>query len=202
MPTRKIDGKNHLDTKAIREWLTDRAPSIVFIEKAQAMPAFRGRCFKCRIDTKPITELNLLVRGLKPKAIGQLEKIQVCPRCLGGESTFQGSTGTFNTGHGYGLLCGILIGLGYSDDPNAERRYETISPQSWTTIFRQCYTPGEGKERSVNLSKQLWPRFDFRATAKSFKPHHGITDACLICYVGLSRQKSATLKAMEAESAF
>lgn len=158
MPVTDYEGKNFYDHQAIRTWLIDHRPDRAVIEQQQPYPATADWCRKCRLKLKPCG-------GCKGLA---------CPECKEPAQVVQGIVSTGRTMHGYGLLCGIMIGL--------DIKYHRVTAQSWTKIYKAMRVPGQGKERGVNLCQKLWPSFDLRATSRSKKPHTGISDAAIIGY--------------------
>lgn len=83
----------------------------------------------------------------------------------------QGVASVFTFGAGWGLVRGILCGLGIS--------YELVTPQRW-----QKEILGGQPNSQYLVASRLWPEFDFRATNRCRKPHSGMVDAMLIAEYG------------------
>lgn len=86
--------------------------------------------------------------------------------------------------HGYGMLCGAVLGLGV--------RLETTDPKIWKHTVgiapkREGRTVSEQREHLKGLAiakaSELWPHEDWLATPRSKKPHDGMAEAALLAEV-------------------
>lgn len=84
----------------------------------------------------------------------------------------QGVCSMFTFGVGWGLMRGILAGLGIP--------YSMATPQAWQKVM----LAGQPKGSEYLVASRIWPGMDFRRTAKCQKPHDGLVDAALICEFG------------------
>lgn len=84
----------------------------------------------------------------------------------------QGLSSTFEFGAGWGLVRGILAGM--------DRPYELVRPQEW----QRGVLAGQPKGSEYLVASRLWPDVEWRATARSRKPHAGLVDAALIAEYG------------------
>lgn len=84
-----------------------------------------------------------------------------------------GKRACFMNGYGYGLIRGILVSL----DANVM----IVSPQKWMKALDLSSKNGKG---SIQYCKEKYPREDWTATARSKKPHDGLTDSCAIAIYG------------------
>lgn len=89
-----------------------------------------------------------------------VEKAQPMPR--------QGVASTFKTGYGYGVIIGLLAGLGIP--------YETVTPAVWK---RKMGLWGRDKEASRALARQYWPTASLGRVRD-----HGRAEALLIAEYG------------------
>jgi len=89
----------------------------------------------------------------------------------------QGVTSTFRTGYGFGLMLGLLAGLGVS--------YTVVSPRTWQNVmFKGLPAHAKPKEKSILAAQRLWPTVTWTKSARASKPHDGTTDAALIAEYG------------------
>lgn len=89
----------------------------------------------------------------------------------------QGLTSTLQTGKGFGILIGLLAGLGVP--------YQIVGAQQWQKkIFTGVPAKLDTKDKSIIVAKRLFPHLDFRRTERSTKAHDGLTDACCIAEYG------------------
>jgi len=84
----------------------------------------------------------------------------------------QGVTSTFSTGRGYGILEGVVAGLGLP--------YELIRAVDWQKVMFQGYPKGKTKELSMRIAQQLYPQENFKKSERCVNIHDGLTDATLI----------------------
>ena len=83
----------------------------------------------------------------------------------------QGVSSTFKTGFGYGVIIGLLAGLGIP--------YETVTPAVWK---KRAGLIGKDKEASRALARQLWPTAPLGRVRD-----HGRAEALLIAKYGGTR---------------
>jgi len=119
-----------------------------------------GKKKKIEYDSKAIRKLMI---DYKPKMTA-IEVQQAMPK--------QGVSSTFKTGRGFGLLEGIMIGLGYS--------YLLIRAQAWQKEMFAGYPKSEGKTLSKKVATMLAPNEDFKRTNRCSTLHDGLTDSYLI----------------------
>jgi crossover junction endodeoxyribonuclease RuvC len=93
-----------------------------------------------------------------------LERVHAMPK--------QGVTSMFTFGAGWGLIRGILAGLGIP--------YELVSPQEW----QKAMLAGQPKGSEFLVASRLWPNADFKATPRCKNPHEGLVDAVLLAEFG------------------
>lgn len=84
--------------------------------------------------------------------------------------------------HGYGMLCGVVVGAGI--------QLEVVRPQDWKTAMGVSLRKARGdtkeqhnaklKALAIARAKELWPHEDFLATDRSRVPHDGMAEAALI----------------------
>jgi len=82
----------------------------------------------------------------------------------------QGVTSMFSTGYGFGMLEGMLSGLGQPS--------RVITAQSWTKTMLAGQA-GDGKERAVLVARRMYPK------AERLVKSNGRADALLIAFFGL-----------------
>lgn len=88
----------------------------------------------------------------------------------------QGVCSTFSIGHGYGLMRGLVVGLGLP--------HTVVHPRTWQGVVFRDLPKDDTKVLASRVCGQLWPTYDFRATPKCKKMHEGICDAVLIAEYG------------------
>lgn len=162
MPILEHQDRKYIDHAALKTWLTETlkqnrwvgADVSIWIERAQIRPMRGG---------KPCHRCKRPVGG------------PLCPVCHQAPPD-RGIVASARTVGMYEFIRGILIGMGF--------KVKTVAAQTWTQIFKELQTPGEGKERAVNLCRQLWPDADFRASERARIPHSGKCDATIISYYG------------------
>ncbi len=95
-----------------------------------------------------------------------LEKAHVRP--------ISGKRACFMTGYGYGMMEGILTGVGI--------RYRIVNPREW----QKSITSGLGndtKSASINFCLKQFPGVDLTLTERSKKHNDGLSDAlCMATY--------------------
>lgn len=87
----------------------------------------------------------------------------------------QGVTSMFNFGMGWGLVRGILAGLGIP--------YELVRPQAWKKVM----LAGMPKDSEYHVASRLWPTVNWKPTARHKNFHDGWVDAALISEFGRRR---------------
>jgi crossover junction endodeoxyribonuclease RuvC len=80
----------------------------------------------------------------------------------------QGVCSMFTFGAGWGLVRGILCGLGIP--------YILVRPQEWQRVV----LAGQPAGSEYAVASRLWPGQTWTATERSRKPHSGMVDAALI----------------------
>ena len=78
--------------------------------------------------------------------------------------------------HGFGLLCGICIGL--------ELRHVVVSPRTWQAEMFVGVLSGDPKAASVLVAKRLFPGVSLRRTDRCRKDDHNFADALLLAEYG------------------
>lgn len=84
----------------------------------------------------------------------------------------QGVTSMFTFGCGWGVIRGILAGMGYS--------YELIAPQSWKKVVMHGQTRGS----EYQVASRIFPAADWLKTPRCTTPHMGKVEAALIAEYG------------------
>jgi hypothetical protein len=82
----------------------------------------------------------------------------------------QGGCSNFTTGHNYGALCGLLVGL--------EISWGAVRPREWQKVYG--IGRGDTKAQSVVVCQRLFPRACLLPTPRCHVPHDGLADAALI----------------------
>jgi len=110
----------------------------------------------------------------KAQAFPGSEVVTQCEKCKHSTKTRrpQGAVATFRYGAMYGLLIGIVHGLGLS--------WRVVKPRRWQNDMLAGLNRRDTKQAAYLAASSLYPRVDFRATARSVKPHSGMVDALLI----------------------
>lgn len=98
--------------------------------------------------------------------IAFVERVHAMPK--------QGVSSTFKLGQGYGLILGILAGLGIPT--------RLVHPPTW----KAATLPDERrtKKLSVERAVELFPDFDFTPTARAYTPDDNMAEAALIAVYG------------------
>jgi len=97
-----------------------------------------------------------------------IERQQAFPR--------DSKAGAFKTGEGFGMLKGLLCGLGIP--------HQIVSPQTWQKDFAISSQRGDTKAQAGLACQQLFPGIDLRKSGRATKPHDGKIDALLIAEHG------------------
>lgn len=137
-----------------------------------------GKKNRNEYDAATIVEyLDSLKRNVGVECIA-IERQQAMPATLQGR--MQGSTSTFRTGFGFGLLIGILSGL--------RLPYELVAPVSWkNALMRDC---PKDKGASIIVAARLFPE---AAADLRRKKDHARADALLIAEF-CRRRRSETVR--------
>ena len=88
----------------------------------------------------------------------------------------QGAVSMFSIGRGYGIMEGILAGLGLP--------YMVVHPKTWQKKMFEGMPHQDTKQASVLTACRLFPGAKFYGSDKSTKLHNGMTDASLMAYYG------------------
>lgn len=88
----------------------------------------------------------------------------------------QGVASTFSFGTGFGLLRGILCGLGIP--------YRLVKPQEWQGVVLAGLNRSNPKAAAYLFASRAWPTLDFRANERCTKAHDGLVDALCIAEFG------------------
>lgn len=87
----------------------------------------------------------------------------------------QGVTSMFSIGKGYGVMLMLLASLSIP--------YTVVRPQAWQKAILADVDRTDTKKASAVIAQRLAPMTDWRATARSKKPHDGMTDSfCIAVY--------------------
>lgn len=90
----------------------------------------------------------------------------------------QSSVATFCFGEQYGIIQGLLVGLGL--------RYVVIRPQEWKREILKGYNTKD-KGSSVLYVQRKYPNVNLLKTNRSRKPHDGMADAICLAEYGMLR---------------
>jgi hypothetical protein len=103
-----------------------------------------------------------------------------CARCgaVVDVTTPQGSVSIFSHGRGYGILEGLVVGLGL--------KYELVHTLAWQNALTKGL-PGDSKSRAAMVAARLFPGLDLRPSVRARKGHEGIIDALLLAEYGRRR---------------
>ncbi len=93
----------------------------------------------------------------------------------------QGVTSMFSFGEGYGVIKGVLVALHIP--------YTLVSPRKWQGAVLGAHAKGDSKGAAAVRAAQLFPGVNFRASARSRKPHDGMVDAALLAYYGAAQMR-------------
>src|SRR3990167_413410 len=88
----------------------------------------------------------------------------------------QGAVSMFSIGRGYGIMEGILAGLGFP--------YMVVHPKTWQKKMFEGMPHQDTKQASVITAQRLFPGVHFIGSDKAIKLHNGMTDASLMAYYG------------------
>lgn len=125
-----------------------------------------GKKNKRELDEAALVRLFTDIAMLRPRPLILLEKVASRPG--------QGVSSMFSFGAGWGLIRGIMAGMGLA--------YELVTPQQWKKVAMEGQTPGS----EALVASRLWPETVFRP--KGCRVHHmGLVDAALIAEYGRRR---------------
>lgn len=93
----------------------------------------------------------------------------------------QGIASTFKFGAGWGLVRGILCGLGIP--------YQMVRPQKWQSKILEGMNRENTKAAAYQYASRRFPNLDYRATERSRVPHSGKVDALCIALYGQEQTK-------------
>lgn len=114
-------------------------------------------------------DLRIMIAG-RP-SVAFFEKVASRP----GQSSVATFSFGFSTGRILGIICECL-----------ELPVIEVSPQRWQKPLHIGIDGSlDAKERSLQAATKLFPKWDFRKSERSKKPHDGIIDAVLIAYYGI-----------------
>ena len=105
----------------------------------------------------------------------------------------EGTVQAFGTGAGFGLMRGILAGLGYAE----QRHVFRVRPQRWQAEMfksKNLRRASDGKRdtklASAQVAAELFPGVEWLASVRCHKVHSGLTDAACIAAYGLNHYMS------------
>jgi hypothetical protein len=87
-----------------------------------------------------------------------------------------GRVQAFKTGHGFGMMQGILAALNMS--------YTIVAPKTWQKKVFVGLNTDDTKLSSILFCKQKWPTIDWRRSDRATNAHDGKTDAACMAYYG------------------
>lgn len=102
-----------------------------------------------------------------------IEKQQAMPR--------QGGCSMFSLGEGFGILSGIVAGLGFA--------LLHVPPKIWQADAHRGISGDNTKAKSIVAAQQLFPDVNLLATERCTKPHDGMADALMIAWWALRNLK-------------
>lgn len=129
-------------------------------DQVHDMPTVRiGKTERLRIDTDSLRAILETLQGFADVRLVAVERQQSMPR--------QGVASTFQTGYGYGLIVGVLVGL--------RLPWIDVRPAEWQRVVGWK----GGKDGSRVLARQLHPEL---GPALCRAKDHGRADALLIAH--------------------
>ena len=108
------------------------------------------------------------LRTIAPVELAVVEKQQAMPG--------QGVSSMFAIGHGFGLIKGILAGLGIP--------YLVVHPRTWQKVMLRDAAGTDTKSRSIIVAGRLFPNVDLRRSERAHKPCADKADALLLAHYG------------------
>jgi len=129
-----------------------------------ALPVVTLKNGKHELDEGALKEKLLSAKGTADMLVmAHLEKVSAMPK--------QGVTSMFTFGCGWGMVRGLLCGLGIP--------YDLITPQAWQKLM----LAGLPKGSELLVARRLWPGHSFIMEGCRV-PHEGAVDAALIAEAG------------------
>jgi len=129
------------------------------------MPTIAGKGSKREYNVTAIKDFFTLYEN--DIALAVLEKSQAFPG--------QGVVSQFRIGLGFGLLQGLLVGMGI--------RYQLSHPKTWQKEIFKDMDRTDTKQASALYAQRMCPEVRWQATERSTKIHDGLSDAFAIaCY--------------------
>jgi len=132
--------------------------------RAIAMPTITNGT-KRRYD---MTAIRKLIFDTYPNLVA-IEKQQAMPK--------QGGVSMFSLGEGFGILTGIVTGLGFA--------MMHVPPKVWQKEAHCGISGDSTKAKSIIAAQNLFPDLSLLATPKCTKPHDGMADALLLAWWAL-----------------
>ena len=108
-----------------------------------------------------------------PPILAYIEKVNAMPK--------QGVTSMFTFGAGWGLVRGIMCGLGIP--------YTLIRPQEWQKVLLAGLNRDDTKAAAYAYVSRLYPTLDYRISERGHKPHDGKVDSLCIAIYGRDHGK-------------
>lgn len=113
-----------------------------------------------------------LIYQARPTQVA-IEKQQAMPR--------QGGCSMFSLGEGFGILSGIVAGLGFA--------LLHVPPKVWQADAHRGISGDNTKAKSIVAAQQLFPDVNLLATERCTKPHDGMADALMLAWWALRNLK-------------
>jgi crossover junction endodeoxyribonuclease RuvC len=134
------------------------------------MPIFKLKTSKKQQSEYDLESIKKIFQCLTDNGCGLavLETQQAMPK--------QGVSSTFKTGRGFGLLEGLLFGMGIS--------YILIKPRDWQTEIFKGLPKDDTKKLSIMVSQRLFPGIDLKKNDRCTVSHDGIADSLMIAEFG------------------
>lgn len=98
----------------------------------------------------------------------------------------QGIASTFKFGSHYGSILGILTALDIA--------HTLLTPQKWQKLSVVGCIGDDPKAKALIAAQRLWPKEDWKASARCKRPHDGMIDAALIALAGMRLIQCETKK--------
>lgn len=124
-------------------------------------------------DGIDVVKLTSLLRGYAPDTrVAFLEHVSGAPV----QGRNQGTWSMFNFGHNFGIVRGVLAGVGIDT--------VLVRPQTWMKATHFKFQGSDTKERSRAAFKSIFPGVNALATERSRVEHEGMIEAALIADYG------------------
>ena len=149
------------------------------VTQAVVMPTFSVGKGRREYDVQALVQT---IRDMRPDHVF-IERAQSMPK--------QGVSSTFNTGRGFGLVCGIVAALGLA--------HTIVGPRTWQGAMFRDLAKARTKAMAAIVCSRLWPGQDWRATERCTKAHTGLCDAALLGEYG-RRQVEVTRPAQATDA--